>query len=57
LRSLLTPILLGGKNSLWFMSMIYNQFITRFDWELDSALGFLLALSSAIVFLGLKLSR
>lgn len=58
LGNYLTPILLGGKDSLWFTGMIYTQFITRFNWELGSALGFLLlALSSAIVFLGLKLSK
>ncbi|MEO1140268.1 MAG: ABC transporter permease [Pseudomonadota bacterium] len=58
LGNYLTPILLGGKDSLWFTGMIYTQFITRFNWELGSAFGFLLlALSSAIVFLGLKLSR
>ena len=58
LGNYLTPILLGGKDSLWFTGMIYTQFITRFNWEFGSALGFLLlALSSAIVFLGLKLSR
>lgn len=58
LGNYLTPILLGGKDSLWFTGMIYSQFITRFNWELGSAFGFLLlALSSAVVFLGLKLSR
>ena len=58
LGNYLTPILLGGKDSLWFTGMIYTQFITRFNWELGSALGFLLLLlSSAVVFLGLKLSR
>jgi hypothetical protein len=31
--SYLTPILLGGKNSSWFTEQIYNQFITRFNWE------------------------
>ena len=58
LGNYLTPILLGGKDSLWFTGMIYSQFITRFNWELGSAFGFLLlALSSAVVFIGLKLSR
>ncbi len=58
LGNYLTPILLGGKDSLWFTGMIYTQFITRFNWELGSAFGFLLlALSSAMVFFGLKLSR
>lgn len=58
LGNYLTPILLGGKDSLWFTGLIYSQFITRFNWELGSAFGFLLlGLSSAIVFIGLKLSR
>lgn len=57
LGNYLTPILLGGKDSLWFTGMIYSQFITRFNWELGSAFGFLLlGLSSLIVFVGLKLS-
>jgi spermidine/putrescine transport system permease protein len=57
LGNYLTPILLGGKDSLWFTGLIYDQFITRFNWELGSAFGFLLlGLSSIIVFLGLKLS-
>ncbi len=58
LGNYLTPILLGGKDSLWFTGLIYSQFITRFNWELGSAFGFLLlGLSSTIVFIGLKLSR
>lgn len=58
LGNYLTPILLGGKDSLWFTDLIYSQFITRFNWELGSAFGFLLlGLSSLIVFVGLKLSR
>ncbi|MEP1768889.1 MAG: ABC transporter permease [Sulfitobacter sp.] len=57
LGNYLTPILLGGKDSLWFTGMIYTQFITRFNWELGSAFGFLLlALSSLVVFAGLKLT-
>ncbi|HEX8665539.1 MAG TPA: ABC transporter permease [Beijerinckiaceae bacterium] len=52
-----TPVLLGGKNGLWFTEQIYAQFITRFNWPQGSAFGFLLlALSSAIVWAGLKLS-
>lgn len=58
LGNYLTPVLLGGKNSLWFTEMIYTQFITRFNWELGAAFGFLLlVLSSLIVWSGLKLSR
>jgi spermidine/putrescine transport system permease protein len=54
----LTPTLLGGKNSLWFTEQIYTQFITRFNWEQGAAFGFLLLLlSTAIVWIGLKLSR
>ncbi|MCF6344243.1 MAG: ABC transporter permease [Devosiaceae bacterium] len=57
LGNYLTPILLGGKSSLWFTGMIYSQFITRFNWEQGAAFGFLLlGLSSLIVFVGLKLS-
>ena len=58
LGNYLTPNLLGGKDSLWFTEQIYTQFITRFNWELGAAFGFLLLLlSSVIVFGGLKLSR
>lgn len=58
LGNYLTPILLGGKDSMWFTGQIYTQFITRFNWELGAAFGFLLlAVSSIIVWLGLKLSR
>lgn len=58
LGNYLTPILLGGKDSLWFTGLIYNQFITRFNWEQGSAFGFLLLiLSSLIVWAGLKLTR
>jgi spermidine/putrescine transport system permease protein len=56
LGNYLTPTLLGGKNSLWFTEQIYAQFITRFNWEQGAAFGFLLlALSTAIVWLGLRL--
>jgi spermidine/putrescine transport system permease protein len=57
LGNYLTPTLLGGKNSQWFTEQIYNQFITRFNWEQGAAFGFLLlALSTAMVWLGLILS-
>jgi len=57
LGNYLTPTLLGGKNSLWFTETIYAQFITRFNWEQGAAFGFLLlGLSTAIVWLGLKLT-
>ena len=57
LGNYLTATLLGGKSSQWFTEQIYNQFITRFNWEQGAALGFLLlALSTALVMLGLKLA-
>lgn len=57
LGNYLTPVLLGGKDSLWFTAQIYTQFITRFNWELGAAFGFLLLiLSSLIVWGGLKLT-
>lgn len=58
LGNYLTPTMLGGKDSLWFTEMIYNQFIVRFNWELGAAFGFmLLILSSVIVWSMLKLTR
>ncbi len=57
LGNYLTPVLLGGKDSLWFTEQIYAQFITRFNWEQGSAFGFLLLiLSSLIVWGGLRLT-
>lgn len=58
LGNYLTPVLLGGKDSLWFTEQIYTQFITRYNWEQGSAFGLLLLLlSSLIVWAGLKLSK
>ena len=57
LGNYLTPIMLGGKESLWFTELIYSQFIVRFNWELGAAFGFLLLfLSSVIVWAALRLS-
>ncbi len=57
LGNYLIPNLMGGKDSLWFTEQIFTQFITRFNWEQGSALGLLLLLlSSAMVWLGLKIS-
>ncbi len=58
LGNILTPALLGGKNSLWFTDQIFQKFIVRFNWEQGAAFGFLLLLvSSLVVWLGLKLTR
>jgi spermidine/putrescine transport system permease protein len=55
--SYLTPILLGGKNSMWFTQQIYNQFITRYNWEAGATFGVLLLLfTSLVVWLGLSLT-
>lgn len=58
LGNYLTPVLLGGKNSLYFTETIYNQFISVWNWNQGSAFGFLLLiLSSFLVWVGLKISR
>ena len=55
--SYLTPVLLGGKYSSWFTQTIYDQFITRYNWESCAAFGFLLLIfTSLVVWAGLKLS-
>jgi spermidine/putrescine transport system permease protein len=55
--SYLTPILLGGKNSMWFTEQIYDQFITRYNWESGATFGILLLIfTSCVVWLGLRLS-
>ncbi|MDP2738781.1 MAG: ABC transporter permease [Pseudorhodobacter sp.] len=55
--SYLTPILLGGKNSMWFTELIYDQFITRYNWEAGAAFGvLLLGFTSLVIWLGLKLT-
>lgn len=57
LGNYLSPVLLGGKNSLWFTEQIYSQFITRFNWQQGAAFGFLLlGLSTLLVWTGLKLT-
>lgn len=53
----LTPVLLGGKDALWFTEMVYTQFISRFNWHQGAAFGFLLLiLSTGLVWLGLRLT-
>lgn len=55
--SYLTPILLGGKNSMWFTEQIYEQFVTRYNWESGATFGvLLLVFTSAVVWLGLRLT-
>lgn len=55
--SYLTPILLGGKDSMWFTEQIYDQFITRYNWESGATFGvLLLVFTSIVVWLGLRLT-
>jgi spermidine/putrescine transport system permease protein len=55
--SYLTPVLLGGKSSMWFTEQIYDQFITRYNWESGATFGvILLVFTSAMVWLGLRLT-
>jgi spermidine/putrescine transport system permease protein len=55
--SYLTPVLLGGKNSMWFTEQIYDQFMIRSNWESGSAFGIvLLAFTSLVVWLGLRVT-
>ncbi|EYR81288.1 MULTISPECIES: ABC transporter permease [unclassified Shinella] len=55
--SYLTPILLGGKNSMWFTEQIYEQFVTRYNWESGATFGvLLLVFTSFVVWLGLRLT-
>ncbi len=56
--SYLTPVLLGGKNSSWFTEQIYDQFITRYNWESGAAFGMLLLIfTSIVVWIGLRLTN
>ena len=42
---------------MWFTEQIYEQFITRFNWESGAAFGILLLFfTSLTVWLGLRLS-
>jgi len=55
--SYLTPVILGGKNSMWFTEQIYDQFITRYNWESGATFGvLLLAFTSVVVWVSLRLS-
>ena len=55
--SYLTPVLLGGKNSMWFTEQIYDQFITRYNWQSGATFGvLLLVFTSFVVWAGLRIS-
>ncbi len=42
---------------MWFTEQIYNQFITRYNWEAGATFGVLLLLfTSCVIWLGLRLT-
>ncbi len=58
LGNYVTVTLLGGKNSLWFTEIIYNQFIVRFNQNLGSAFSVILLTFSVIfVWIVLKITK
>ena len=58
LGNYVTVTLLGGKNSLWFTEIIYNQFIIRFNQNKGSAFSvILLTFSVLFVWVVLKITR
>ena len=58
LGNYVTVTLLGGKNSLWFTEIIYNQFIIRFNQNKGSAFSvILLTFSVLFVWLMLKITK
>ncbi|NPA92111.1 MAG: ABC transporter permease [Chloroflexi bacterium] len=58
LGNYVTVTLLGGKNSLWFTEIIYNQFIVRFNQNLGSAFSvILLTFSVVFVWIVLKITK
>jgi len=58
LGNYVTVTLLGGKNSLWFTEIIYNQFIIRFNQNKGSAFSvILLTFSVVFVWIVLKITK
>ncbi len=58
LGNYVTVTLLGGKNSLWFTEIIYNQFIIRFNQNKGSAFSvILLTFSVVFVWIVLKVTK
>ncbi len=58
LGNYVTVTLLGGKNSLWFTEIIYNQFIIRFNQNKGSAFSvILLTFSVLFVWIVLKITK
>ncbi len=58
LGNYVTVTLLGGKNSLWFTEIIYNQFIIRFNQNKGSAFSVILLVFSVLfVWLVIKITK
>ena len=58
LGNYVTVTLLGGKNSLWFTEIIYNQFIIRFNQNKGSAFSVILLVFSVLfVWVVIKITK
>lgn len=54
----IVPKVLGGKSSVWFVELIYGNFIETLNWEQGSAFAFILLASTlAIIFGLLRIAR
>ena len=49
----IVPKILGGKSSVWFVELIYGNFIETLNWEQGSAFAFILLISTLGIIFGL----
>lgn len=49
----IVPKVLGGKSSVWFVELIYGNFIETLNWEQGSAFAFILLVSTLAIIFGL----
>lgn len=49
----IVPKVLGGKSSVWFVELIYGNFIDTLNWEQGSAFAFILLISTLGIIFGL----
>ncbi len=49
----IVPKVLGGKSSVWFVELIYGNFIETLNWEQGSAFAFILLISTLGIIFGL----
>ncbi len=50
----IVPKVLGGKSSVWFVELIYGNFIETLNWEQGAAFAFILLISTLGIILGLR---